>query len=395
MITVDEARGKLKTNCEPLCDLTIKLHSALGMYLAHDLQSPIDHPCFDQTAVDGYALNLNQGYTPNKTYSIIGEIKAGDAGNIEIKEGEAIRIFTGASVPKSADSVVMQEHIIKEGNQIKIQKEGILKGANIRLKGEQLTKGSTALKKGTLLTAAGIGFLASLGIQQVSVYQKPLVGIVVTGNEFAEGVNELEEGKIFESNGQMLVSALHKIGINTCYQTCIDDIVSLEEMLIEKEKAADVLLITGGVSVGDYDFTIPVLEKMGFKTIFHKIKQKPGKPLYFGKKGNKVAFGLPGNPRSVMVCFYQYVYSYLNQLMGSNFPDLKSILLPLANDYKRKADGKVHFLSASIVNNEANLLNKQASHMLQSLALADGFVISKEDNLFLKKGEPVNFHLIP
>ena len=167
------------------------------------------------------------------------------------------------------------------------------------------------------------------------------------------------------------------------------------EMIKQESDNNDVLLVTGGVSVGDYDFTVPVLTELGFQTIFHKIRQKPGKPMYFGKNGNKAAFGLPGNPRSVMICFFEYVYPFINLIMGCQRPWLETISAPLKHSHNKKDDGKVHFLATGISDNEIELLDKQASHMLQTLALAQGIAVLEEDELTKHQNELINVHLLP
>lgn len=395
MITVKEANRLIYKEAKQLSTETVALSDTLNRVIATDLVSPIAHPYFDQSAVDGYGICYNHKVTSDLKFLIKGEIKAGDCSSIDLKNGEAIRIFTGAQVPKSVNTVVMQEFVKRTKDTILITKDQLKEGSHIREKGEQIKPMETALKKGSMITQEGIGFLASLGITQLAVYKTPRISIVVTGNEFAKKMADLENGKIFESNGLMLIAALQKTGIKASYQTCIDNEKALFELIKKEEREADVVLITGGVSVGDYDFTVPVLDKLGYNTLFHKIRQKPGKPLYFGKKPNKAAFGLPGNPRSVMICFYEYVYPYLRLLMGATRPELQSITLPLANDYTRKDDGKVHFLAAAISNNTVKLLDKQASHMLQTLAVADGLVILHEDELTKRKGDQVKMHLFP
>lgn len=395
MISVKEAKKLIQKGSFHLEKESIPLKDGLGRILAADVVSSIPHPYFDQSAVDGYGVCCKILVSNKLSFSIKAEVKAGDSCGITLKPGEAIRIFTGAQVPESVDAVVMQEVVEKNGHSILIGKEHIKEGSHIRKKGEQLQANELALKKGTMITHAGIGFLASLGISNLMVHKTPKVGIIVTGNEFAITPDDLEKGKIYESNGQMLVASLAGMGIKTSYHTCKDNKLALTKMIEQEAADTDVLLITGGVSVGDYDYTVPVLDKLGYRTVFHKIRQKPGKPMYFGKSQDKAAFGLPGNPRSVMVCFYEYVIPYLNLLMNNSNPWLDSISLPLESSYKRKEDGKVHFLSADIKNNKIRLLDKQASHMLQTLALAHGIVVLEESELKKTQGDLVHVHLIP
>ena len=395
MISVKEARKLIEQESFHLDKEKVALEDSQGRILADNVVCPIPHPYFDQSAVDGYGICYNNLNISDLSFLIKGEIKAGDSCDISLIPGDAIRIFTGAQVPKTVNSVIMQEHITRKEDGIFVSKDRISTGSHIRKKGEQIQSGETALTKGTRVTAAGIGFLASIGIYEVCVYKKPKIGIIVTGNEFAMMPADLELGKIYESNGQMLVSALMKLGISTSYHTCKDSKAEMLKMIKQESDNNDVLLVTGGVSVGDYDFTVPVLTELGFQTIFHKIRQKPGKPMYFGKNGNKAAFGLPGNPRSVMICFFEYVYPFINLIMGCQRPWLETISAPLKHSHNKKDDGKVHFLATGTSNNKIKLLDKQASHMLQTLALAQGIAILEEDELTKHQNELINVHILP
>lgn len=418
MINVKEAQEQILNNACLSEAEEVALNNAHGRVLAEDIQAPVSHPLFDQSAMDGYALRfndlMNDSGAEGVLLTITGEIQAGDHPNIKLKEGEAIRIFTGAPIPEGTDTVIMQEHVEltcpasadrqetgrQNGSSIQINLDllRLKKGANIRRQGEQILKGAIALSKGTMLNPAGIGFLASLGIGMVSVFRLPEIGIVVTGNEFTSLIREpdnIEIGKIYESNGIMLQSALRKMGINTNHQTGEDNPKKLKTLLQKVTDLNDITIITGGVSVGRYDFTKATLEDIGFKIVFHKVSQKPGKPILFAKKGNKVAFGLPGNPRAVLICFYEYVYPFIRNIMGHTDPFLPTIQLPLAQDYEKKDDKKGHFLAVKLNGNEIKLLEIQGSHMLQSLSGADGLMILPENKTTFLKGELVDVHLLP
>lgn len=353
---------------------SVALNLAAGRYLAEDILAPIDHPLFDQSAVDGYAIRFSD-LAQSDSLTLNSEVKAGDAGNQMVESGFCARIFTGAPLPPGADTVVMQEFTTVNGSQIQFQDKKLKPGGNVRRQAEQIATGSLALKKGDSLNPAAIGFLASLGIQKVAVISKPKVGIIVTGNEFAENADDLKKGKIYESNGQMLQAAFAKLGITVQYETCLDDLESLKALVAKRSQENDIIILTGGVSVGDYDFSRPALEANAFEIVFHKVNQKPGKPLLFAQQNTKLAFGLPGNPRAVMVSFYIYILPLLNQLMGGQAQGLRKMLVPITHDFKRNADGKTHFVTGKITENGLNLLAKQQSHMLQSLAVADVIVV--------------------
>ncbi|MBL4734298.1 MAG: molybdopterin molybdotransferase MoeA [Flavobacteriales bacterium] len=394
MISREEARALVLKHARLLSSEDVNLIAAANLVLASDVVSPISHPGFDQSAMDGYCFNhisLAQGFTLKQC----GEIQAGGDSKIEVGVGECARIFTGARLPSSCDTVIMQEQTSADGDQITFTNTALKTAANVRLEGEQLNKGEVALAKGSLLNSAGIGFLASLGVTEVSVSKKPSIHIICTGNEFAESKSDLNEGKIYESNGQMLVACLHHLGIEAVYETCTDQLDTLTDLISVREKESNLLLITGGVSVGDYDFTVPALEANGFETIFHKINQKPGKPLLFSKKEEVAAFGLPGNPRAVLICFYEYVHSYILKSMGSLNPTLSALQLPLATNFKKKDDKRTHFLAAVIQKGQALLLNVQGSHMLGSMAAAEGLVVLPPEGKDYHAGELVEYHIIP
>jgi molybdopterin molybdotransferase len=350
------------------------LSGALGRVLAADILAPVAHPFFDQTAVDGYALRFGD-LTAGQPLHVVDMIRAGDAGERALGAGECSRIFTGAPLPPGADTTVMQEHTERVGDRVHVRDAGLRLGGNVRRAGEQIQAGELALGAGTLLNAAAIGFLASLGVQTVTVVALPRVRILVTGDEFAADAEDFGRGKIFESNGQMLLAAFAAVGIAASFQTCRDDAATLAAMVGEAAADCDLLILTGGVSVGDFDFSRGALEANGFGVVFHEVAQKPGKPLLLCKRDNLVAFGLPGNPRAVLMCYYMYVLPLLQRMQGRPQVGLRRLSLPLAHDFRRKGDGKTHFVTGRIVDNAISLLEGQQSHMLQSLALADVIVV--------------------
>lgn len=368
----------------------INLSESDGYFLAEDILSPIHMPPFDQSAMDGYALYLHE----SNTYIVIDEIKAGAGKNPVLQPGEAVRIFTGAPVPDMANVVVMQEKVVIKDN-ILIIKESVSIGENIRPLGEQVKKGEVALKKGTKLTPAAIGFLASIGIKKVCVFKKPSIALIATGNELIEISQPLIRGKIYESNNAMLSSALASIGYQNISTFKIEDNEErtyevLNKMLAKKE----VILITGGVSVGDYDFVYKALQKLEVETIFYKVKQKPGKPLFFGKKGNTLVFGLPGNPASALTCFYIYVYPALQKISGeSDFKPSKIVKKSVSHFAKR--GNRAQFLKAILKDGAIHILEGQSSAMLQSFALANALVYMPETLHEINPGDKVEIIVLP
>jgi molybdopterin molybdotransferase len=366
---------------------------ALGHVLAADVVAPIDHPLFDQTAVDGYALRFSdlQAGVPLR---VVDMVRAGDTGEQALAVGECARIFTGAPLPPGADTAVMQELVERVGDQVQVRDAGLRLGGNVRYAGEQIRAGALALPQGTRLNAAAIGFLASLGIAKVEVFARPRVSIIVTGDEFADSVEDFRRGKIFESNGQMLVAAFAERGIEARFCTCQDDAEALKAMVDAKAAESDLLILTGGVSVGDYDFSRGALEANDFQVVFHQVAQKPGKPLLFCQRDKQLAFGLPGNPRAVMMCFCLYVLPLLDALEGAATLGLRRLRLPLAAAHKRKPDGKTHFVTGILDQGGILISNGQASHMLQSFAAADGIVVLPAEPAQFEAGEMMDVFLL-
>ena len=281
MISISDAISTVKENGKPLLKATTKLVEKAGGYvLFKDIYSPINMPPFRQSAMDGYALNLHD----DLSYKLIGEVKAGDSHQLVLKKGEAVRIFTGAPVPDAANGIMIQEKVKSDGSFITIEHQ-ISVEHNIRPLGEQVKAGDIALKKGTKLTPAAIGYLISLGITTVSVFKKPSIAIVTTGNELIEAGQDLTYGKIYESNSKMLLSALYSLKY---YDVSIHKVEDIYDKTVGTLNTVinnnDLVIITGGISVGDYDFVGKALKELEVEELFYKVKQKPGKPLFYGKK---------------------------------------------------------------------------------------------------------------
>jgi len=380
-----EKRSKLVTKSE-----VVALKDALGYVLAQDVFSAIDMPPFRQSAMDGYALNVGN----DNSYRVLNEVKAGDNNNTVLKNGEAVRIFTGAAVPDSANTVVMQEKVTVNGSNINIEGE-VHNNSNIRPQGEQIKVGEIAIEKGTTIKGAHIGFLASLGVTSVVVNKKPTVTIVVTGNELVTLGNLLSYGEIYESNGSMLYSVLKELGYKEASILSVrDDYVSTKNTLQKAIKNHDVVIVTGGVSVGDYDFVGNALNAIAVEKIFHKVKQKPGKPLFFGKKGDKSIFGLPGNPAAALSCLYIYVYPLLKRSEGATVTKLQRITMPVAGDYNIKGT-YAQFLKAKVNETGVTILSGQSSAMVRAFGIANALVFLPEDKREVHKGEMVTTILLP
>ena len=388
MISVQEAFSILEQNLPALHKVEYSLSQARKHILAESLFSPINMPPFRQSAMDGYALCLYD----DLVYEIVGEIKAGDSHLVELLPGQAVKIFTGAAIPDSAQAVIQIEKVAANGTQLLLD-ELVEPETNVRPIGEQISAGDLALEKGMLLNSAAIGFLAGLGFTHVTVYKKPNIGIVVTGNELAKPGTPLEHGKVYESNGIMLQSALIDAYYDavTIYEVN-DDFENTKNILQDALTNNEMVLVSGGISVGDYDFVARALKELHVQTLFHKVNQKPGKPLFAGKLHNKMIFALPGNPAACLTCFYVYVLPTLAIMSGAEANYKQAILFPLSDDYEVK-NTRSQFLKASISNGEAQILSHQNSSMLNSFSVSNGLIYVPHGHYELKKGDTVEVYL--
>ncbi len=386
MISVSEAKKIISDSCTHRKEEYIKLSQSLGYVLATAIYSPVNTPPFHQSSMDGFAFSFEEWDGKNEL-KVCGEIQAGNKTNFDIRPGEAVRIFTGAAVPASADTVVMQEQTARNQETIEITNKILTKGANVRLCGSQTKKDELALNKGQVLNSGTVSFLASLGINSVKVFSKPSVSLIITGKELVQPGEEITEGRIYESNSFGLTAGLNSLGIEPTSVEIVDD---NEEKIIEsikKRLECDILILTGGVSVGDYDLVVPALEKCGVKTIFHKVKQKPGKPFYFGKRNQTLVFGLPGNPGSALTCFYRYIVPAIGNFTQRSY--LNEIEMPLTSSYQKKS-GLTHFLKGQINNQKVAILDNQASYMMNSFAIADCLIQLEEGKELFSKDDLVS-----
>ncbi len=391
MISIAEAIKSVKNNIKPLLKPTTKKVEKAGGYLLFEaIKSPINMPPFRQSAMDGYAINMHDSLI----YNLIGEIKAGDSQQFKLEKGEAVRIFTGAPVPDSANAVVMQEKVITDGNSITLEQDASLE-LNIRPLGEQVKKGHTALNKGSKLTPAAIGYLISLGITEVSVFKKPNIAIISTGNELVEAGTDLPYGKIFESNSKMLLSALYNLKYYDVTLYKVEDVYSKTINTIRTAISKnDLVLITGGISVGDYDFVEQALTELQVETCFYKVKQKPGKPLFYGKKDNTQIFALPGNPAAALSCFYIYVYIALQGMMNRDILELERTNAKSVSSFNKKGD-RPQFLKAIYDNGLVEILEGQNSSMLQTFAHSNALVFAPEAVTTIKANDILEVIILP
>lgn len=389
MISVQDAFSILQNNLPALQETHYSLVQVRKHIVSENLFSSINMPPFRQSAMDGFALCLHDALV----YEIIGEIKAGDTHQVVLLPGQAVKIFTGAAVPDSAQAVIQIEKVTVKGQQLLLETM-VKPETNVRPVGEQIKVGELALEKGTLLNAAAIGFLAGLGFTSVKVFQKPSVAIVVTGNELVKPGLPLEYGKVYESNGIMLESALKESYFDkvNLYEVN-DDLENTKNTLQTALAENDVVLVSGGISVGDYDFVAAALKELAVETLFYKVNQKPGKPLFAGKQKDKLVFALPGNPAASLTCFYVYVLPTLSILSGKAPNYNQSTPIALAHDYSVN-NSRCQFLKANVVGDEVSILSHQASSMLNSFSISNGLVYVPDGSYELKKGDTVEVYVL-
>ena len=378
----------------------VPLEQALGRVLAEDVVSRINNPPMDNSAMDGYALIAEdiQSATPENPVKLemVEEIAAGYTAKGVLQPGQAMRIMTGAPIPAGANAVLMQEDTKKDGKIIFCEDKADVE-ENIRKAGEDVKIGEVVLKKGIPLSPAHIGMLAVVGRSQIAVSQRPIVAILSTGDEILE-LDETPEGpQIFNSNGHMLAAQIKSAGGLPVYLGIAKD---TEKDLMEKFEwalQADIVVSSGGVSVGDYDLVKSSLQKMGQDMLFWKVAMKPGKPLAFGRIGETPIFGLPGNPVSSFVSFEQFVRPSLKKALGCSDLSHKTVKAKLTRTIKKKP-GRLHFLSAVVSWTDGEYTvtpaGEQGSGILKSASNANGLLIFPLEANEIKQGQEVAVQLL-
>ncbi len=377
-LDVNEAQKRIKQMLSAVEESeTVNIRDALGRTAAENILSTIDVPAYTNSAMDGYAINGND-LQKTDSFKLIGTAYAGKPFNGSVKSGECIRIMTGAPMAEGTDTVIMQEHVEKNDNAITLIGKHKA-GQNVRQKGEDLAKGSPAIFAGRHLTASDIGLLASLGIAQVAVKRKVRVSILSTGDELKNVGEPLGEGQIYDSNRYTIYCMLKKLDVEITDLGIIEDNpAKIRAAFTKASENADVVITSGGVSVGDADFVKQILEELG-NVNFWKIAMKPGRPLAVGQINKASFFGLPGNPVSAMVTFYQYIQPAIRQIMGQSSPENPSIQMKCVSSLKKRP-GRVEFQRGIIFTNEngekvVKSTGNQGSHVLSSMSEANCFII--------------------
>ncbi len=387
MISFEEARASVIKNTSKGNVVLLRLSDSLHRVLAESIHATVDAPPFDQSAMDGFAFNF-KSWDMKSPLVLKTIIQAGKPTSLKLKKNEVAKIFTGAPIPAGADCVVMKEKVEVKDNQIFILDPAASIGLNIRNKASHVKSGKMVLKKGDVISAGSIAFLASIGIAKVKVFAKPRIGIIVTGDELATPGIKLKAGQVYECNSFGLSAALMNYGIvPEVILYAEDERKDVKNKLKLAEKKSDIILFTGGVSVGDFDFVADTLAENKVKKHFHKVKQKPGKPIYFGTKKDKIYFGLPGNPASVLTCFYVFVLDAIYKWMGKSKREyVSSVLL---NDYSKKP-GLTNLLKAHHEVKGVSILKDQESYKLNTFVNANVLLVMGEEERSILKGSQVD-----
>ncbi len=399
---VERARALIRTFLTPV-SATERVHirQALHRVLATDVISPLDVPGHDNSAMDGYAVRFaDLKPDAETTLTRIGESFAGKPSTATVGPGQCVRIFTGGVMPKGSDSIVMQERATADGERVRVAAGAVAKlGQNRRFAGEDLKRGQVVFEAGQFVRAAELGMLASLGIGEVTVFRKLRVAYFSTGDELKSVGTPLAAGEIYDSNRYTLHGMLARLHCDAIDMGVVADVPeALERAFASAAECADVVITSGGVSVGEADFVKTLLDKLG-EVLFWKIAMKPGRPLAYGRIGNAHFFGLPGNPVSVMVTFYEFVQDALRILQGQRaLAALPTFKVPLAAPI-RKVPGRTEFQRAILARDETGAwtvrtTGDQGSGILSSMSRANCFVVLGPETGNVAAGESVDVQLL-
>lgn len=402
MIKIEEALRIILGSTRLLGSETVGLTDSLGRVSAEDVFSGSDIPPLNNSAMDGYAVKSadTRGASPQtpRTLNIIEELKAGMISSRQIKDGEAIKLMTGVPIPGGADAVIMVEDTERSETRAKVKvfKE-VEEGENIRMAGEDIKKGEPVIQKGTLLKPAHMGILAALGIPQIKVTKRPKVAILATGDELCDVGKKLTPGKIYTSNTWTLYAQVLSCGGIPHNKGIAKDNTEEIEKKIKSGLSCDLIVTSGGVSMGDYDLIRDVLGKMGAEIKFWKVAMRPGKPVLFGVLEGKPVFGLPGNPVSSMIGFEMFVRPAILRMLGQNDDMRHEVEAILEEDIKKKR-GLRFFLRALTRWENGEYRTKttgpQGSAILKSMMLANSLIILPEDEEYIKRGTKVRVRFL-
>ncbi len=371
MISEEEARKKVLANIGIRPSRSVLLWQALSCFAAEDYFSLLPLPSFDNSAMDGYAV-VASACGVGKQLRVIGEQPAALDRQLRVSAGEAVRIFTGAPMPAGADAVVMQEDVTRDGNQIVVNVD-VDPGEFVRRRGCDLAEGQKIVAEGDRIHPATIALMASQGFTQVSIGGEVDAAIISTGDELVRAGEEIKPGQIYESNSVLLQALLQRYNAAVkSVRHCKDDAESLRKTLEEAIKYS-VLIISGGVSVGEHDLVQPTLRSLGAKIDIWRVAIKPGKPFLFGRAGDCAVFGLPGNPVSAFVTFLRFVRPAILKMMGATNLDLPKVPAKLPVDLRNESD-RPHYVRGRFENGTFAPVGRQESHALFGLSQSNALL---------------------
>ena len=393
---VPKAREYIRAVLEPVATVErLHIRDALGRVLSEDVISPVNVPQHDNSAMDGYAVRFSDLTADAEAkLKVVGTAFAGKPFEGKAQAGQAVRIMTGAVVPDGCDTVIMQERATLDGDTVSVSAVPEA-GTNTRKAGEDLRKGAPALTKGHLVRPADLGLLASLGIAEVAVYRKLRVAFFSTGDELVGIGQPLGPGQIYDSNRYTLYGMLLRMGCEVLDMGVIRDTPeAIEDAFQQASAAADVVITSGGVSVGEADFVKQILERLG-EVLFWKIAMKPGRPMAYGKIGQAHFFGLPGNPVAVMVTFYQFVRDALARLQGQTAIKPQPMMKVVCTGPIKKAPGRTEFQRGILTQSDngewtVRPTGDQGSGILSSMSQAHCFIVLPTDTGRLEAGAVVD-----
>ena len=392
MLDYEDARALVFENVKPLEKWLCPLTEAQGLALSEDILASHGIPLFDNSAVDGYAVKAADLADASQEHPVRlekrGYISAGDTGEEQIVSGQCVQIATGAPLPPGADTTVMKEDTELEASHVRFF-QGIPKTENIRYYGEDIAEGQTVIGTGTVIGPAQLAVLATFGFAEVPVRRVPKISIISTGSELVDVEQTPQAGQIRESNRYMLAGMVKQESCELVKMSMVPDIPKILKQEFEEALQSDVALISGGMSVGDKDFAKPLLKEIGVEQIFWNIKFKPGKPLFFGRRGKTLVFGLPGNPASSYVLFEEFVRPTLRQMMGRRILEEGMVKARLVEAIL-KTHKRLHFIRGQLYekNGEYHVrpLDFQGSHSIGSLVESNALIRVEANSPSLPKG---------
>ncbi len=394
MIEIGEAYDRIAAHARPLPGEEAPLAEAAGRVLSADVLGAVDLPGFDRSSMDGWAVRSEDFASPPVTLPVRGDVAAGSAGDVPLEAGTVVGISTGAPMPPGADAVLPLEDGEQSDGSV-TSSERVRAKAFVRFRGEDVRAGELLVRAGARLTPARLSVVASGGVASVQVHRRPRVSIVATGSELVPLGEPLPPGAIYNSNGPTLIAHALAEGADVLPSRRVeDDPGSTRDVLGAALDEADVVLVSGGVSVGGHDLVKGTLAELGVEELFWRVRIKPGKPIFCGRRGDTWVFGLPGNPVSTVAGYMIFVAPLLRRMMGEPFAQPGTSEVVLAADAPNPGD-RTTYATAEFADGGVVLTGKQGSHMTKALADADGFAILPWDRDVVRAGETVEFLALP